>query len=268
MKRPTFRDIGIRWWYWICAAGFGLVCAGSVYGSRIEPENERSILLCGAFFGVISLLAFLWPVFRIRERQGIEQFITPTRRVPCRGVLIPISRVKIVIGLLGGSICGIGALLCALFADEPKNRIEGALAFAGYLGLLITFLWQASKRRPGILLTSQGIVWSDYLYSTRLVRWDEITACKTYLHQGEYNKSPSLGVQFYHLERLELSAGTKRKLTNNFRRWGWHCYFHAESLLVPISDVEQMINFYRHNADARSEFVNGSIRSRFASVVE
>ena len=110
MKRPTLSDIGITWCYWVSAAGFRFASAEAVYAVRFEPQSKGTILLCGAFFGLVAILAFLWPILRIREAQGIR-VIHPDHRMQFRGVLIPISQVKIVIAVLGGSICAIGAML-------------------------------------------------------------------------------------------------------------------------------------------------------------
>lgn len=263
MKRASLNDFGIRWTYWVVASGFTIAGAFAIYAIRIEPQSRVELMLYGAFFVTIGFLAFLWPVLRVREQQGIEHIITPHRRIPYRGTFVPVSYAKIGICLIGGTALGIGALLAALLTHDPADRIKGALAFAVYVSFFMIFIWQMFSRRPGVLLTDDGLVWNDYFFTTGLIRWDAVEAARMYIHCGKHNKTPSFGLRLRDVGNLRLSGNIQRKLTQNANRWGWHCYYHAESLLVPLPILEEVVNFYRQHPSARPELTTGSSMSRF-----
>src|ERR1043166_753647 len=100
MQRATLKNLGIRWWYWLIVLAFGGAGIGAFLATKSEPESRTALIVCGALFSTISLLALLWSFLRIRERQGPEFISTSSRRVPYRGTLIPSSSVKLMITLV------------------------------------------------------------------------------------------------------------------------------------------------------------------------
>jgi hypothetical protein len=258
VRRTTYKDIGIGWWYWIVPAFFGAGGVGAFFAIRSEPQDKATLGTCGLFFATISLLALLWPILRVRERPGAVFISATSRRAPYRGSLIPVSNVKLIISVVGGSVLGIASGLGLLFADSLEHRAKAGIAFVVYLGFSVAFVRAVSKRMFGILLTEDGVIWNEVLLGTGLVPWSEVSDARAYVHQEKYSNAPSLGIRFRNLDALKLSRSGRRKLEENQRRTGWHCYYHAESLLLPLPLIEQAILFYKDHPEARWELVTGS----------
>jgi hypothetical protein len=257
-------DLDIPWWYWLITVAFAVVGTAAFLAARSEKEDVALLVGCGTLFSTISVLGVLWPVLRTREIQGVRIVASPSRRLPHRGVLIPTSNVKNLIALIGGTALGMGALLAALFSDNTEHRVKGALAFAVYLGVFLTFLRATVARRQGIMLTDEGLVWNDQMFGTGLISWSEIAEVRCYIHRERYSSPPSIGLRLKQLGNVNLSSQTNRKLTENVRRWGWHCYYHAETLVVPLPAIEKTINFYKDNPGARWELATGTAVDRIA----
>jgi hypothetical protein len=264
MRHSTFKDLNIRWWYWLVPLAFGAAGIGAFSALNLQGEDPGTLMVCGMLFCMISVLGFLWPILRTRETQGAQFVTNPSRRLPLRGILIPTSNVKNIIAVFGGTVLGIGALLAALFGDTTEHRVKGAIAFAVYLALFLIFLKAFVARRQGILMTDEGLVWNDQMYGTGLIPWSEIAEARCYTHPEKYSSPPSLGLRVTELEKLRLSAATSRKLKENFKRWGWHCYYHSETILLPLSTIEKALNFYKDHPEARWELVTGSALDRIA----
>lgn len=266
MRHSTLKDLNIRWWYWVVPLTFGGAGVGAFLARHSEGEDAATLLVCGTLFSTISVLGFLWPILRTREIQGAQFVANPSRRLPYRGILIPTSNVKNMIAVFGGSVLGLGALLGALFGDTSEHRVKGAIAFIVYLALLLMFLKAFVARKQGILLTDEGLVWNDQMFGTGLIPWAEIAEARCYTHRETYSSPPSLGLRIKQLENLKLSRITNRKLTENLKRWGWHCYYHSETVLLPLPAIEKAINFYNDHPEARWELVTGSALDRIAGL--
>jgi len=179
-----------------------------------------------------------------------------------QGLLIPISQVKIYLLLLGGSVFAIFGLLTVIFADTLEYRVKGALAFFFYVGFAALWFRGMSKQQKGILLSEQGIVWQEIMLAPCFIPWGSISDARAYSHRERYGTSPTLGLLIQNLDSLDLSRRTRNKLTENVRRFGWHFYCHAETLLVPLGVVERAIVYFLRHAEARPELVNGAALDR------
>jgi hypothetical protein len=264
MRRSTLKDLNIRWWYWLVPLTFGAAGIGAFLVRHAKGEDSATLLVCCALFFTISLLGFLWPILRTREVQGAQFVANPSRRLPYRGIFIPTSNVKKIIAVIGGTVFGIGALLGALFGDTSEHKVKGAVAFVVYLVLCLMFLKSFVARKQGILLTDDGLVWNDHLFGTGLIPWSEIAEVRCYTHRENYSSPPSLGLRIKQLENVTLTRSTNRKLMENLKRWGWHCYYHSETVLLPLLTLQNMINFYKDHPSARWELVTGSALDKIA----
>ena len=112
------------------------------------------------------------------------------------------------------------------------------------------------------MLTDEGLVWNDQMFGTGLISWSDIAEVRCYTHRGQYSSPPSLGLRIKQLGGLKLSWATNRKLKVNLKRWGWHCYYHSETLLLPLPAIEKTINFYKDHPEARWELITGSALDR------
>ena len=230
--------------------------------TRAEPENRGSLIGSGVFFLAVCVLGFLWPILRLRERMGTEFIGSPSRRLPFEGTFIPASKVKVVLLLVGATIFGISCIVLGFYSTEAEYRAKGALGFIGYACFLVVSGWSVAQRRPGILLTESGIVWIDYLYATGLVPWADVDRVQIYLHQSRHNKTPTLGILFKNLEGIQLSDRARKKCVENCSRYNFHCYYHSESLLIPLSVAQNLILYYRDHAVYRRELIGKSVSEK------
>lgn len=262
MRHATLKTLRIGWAYWLVPCGFGAAGIVALAAVESEPGSRLELALFGMFFLSVTALAVLWPWLRTRESYGTEFLSVPTSRVPFTGTFIRASKSKLIITAVGGSIFGLFALLAAMFAGDAGHRIKGGVAFLAYLFLGAGFLRANLARRPGILLTEQGVVWNDWMYGTGLICWDRIARAEVYEHKENGRAVPTFGMFVDDLSALQIPRGTRSKLETSLRRWGWHCYYHAESLLLPLEAVAAAVAFYRSHPEARVELVNGAAVDR------
>ena len=262
MRHSTLKDLNIPWWYWLVVLAFGVAGIAAFLAIRLEGEDAGTLVVGGILFSTSSALGFLWPILRTREIQGAHFVANPSRRLPYRGILIPTSNVKNLVAVSGGTVLGIGALLAALFGDTSEHRVKGAISFAAYLGVFLLFLRASVARKQGILLSDEGLVWNDQMFGTGLIPWSDIVEARCYTHRQKYSSPPSLGLRIKQLENLNLNKVTSRRLQENLRRSGWHCYYHSETVLLPLPTVEKTINFYTDHPEARWELVTGKALDR------
>ncbi len=257
-RRATLKDIGIRWHYWLYCFVFAAFGTGSLFAIHIEPQSKSTFLVTAGFFFTISLLSLLWPILRTQEQQGAQYISAPSQRIPLRGTLFPVSKVKLLLGVIGSSICAVVALWCLLFDDNSEHRVKSGIAVIAFIWLLCLFLRSVIQRRPGILLSTDGVLWHDYMMDGCFVPWAEITKANSYIHRAKYNNAPSFGLKVNNLDTLNISSSCRKKMNENFRLHGWHLYYHAESLLLPLAAIELAVAFYWHHPEARWELGSGA----------
>lgn len=266
MRRATLKELGIRWYYWLIPSAFGVAGGAAISAIKIEPESRTELITFGLFFCATSLLAFLWPILRTQEKQGV-QYVSIRDRESHEGILIPLSKVKFRLALIGGTIFGVASLLAVIFADDIENRVNGGIAFAAYSGLAVLGLRRGLARRFGILLTEKGIFWQEPLLAPCFIPWNEISATQIYDHPEQYGRAtPTFGLLVRNLESLNLNSRTKKKLIENRHRFGWHLYFHGESLLFPLELVERAVNRYVAHIDFRGELSSGAALDRINQI--
>lgn len=256
MRRASFSEIGVRWYYWLIAVAFGLAGVGGFAAVRVEPESRSTLITCGAFFCIVSVLSFLWPFLRIREQQGPRLVEVRLERMDLRGILMPVSRVKLYIGLIGASAFGTFGLLATVFAESSEHRVKGGIGAIFFFAFVFLCLKNGIRRKMGILLTPQGVVWQDMLVRPMLLPWEQVAAAAIYTHQDKYSAHPALGLRLRDMRALNLSGRLERKLTDHAARFGFHLGFNAESLLVPLETAMRSVWFYLKNHEKRSDLLS------------
>jgi hypothetical protein len=255
MRQASLSEIGVRWYYWLIAIAFGLAGIGGLAAVRIEPESRSTLIACGTFFCIMSVLSLLWPVMRIREQQGPRMVGTRLERMELRGILMPISRVKLYIGLIGASAFGSFGILATVFAESAEDRLKGGMGAIFFFAFVFLCLKNGIRREMGILLTSQGVVWQDILMRPIFLPWEHITAAAIYAHKDKYHTHPSLGLRLKDMRLLALAGRMEKKLAGHAARFGFHLSVNAESLLVPLETATSGVWFYLKNCEKRSELL-------------
>jgi len=240
---------------------FGAAAIASIAAIRIEPESIVTLMGFGVLFSAISLLSFFWPLLRVHERPDVRFVVLQFRDSRLEGVLIPASRVKPTILLLGSGVFGLAGLLALIFAQELENRIKGGIAFAAYVVAAVLLLRGGVGRQPGILLTETGLFVRD-AFDAFQVPWDALINVEVYSHQEKYNTTQSLGFRFKRVELASVSKRIRNKWLKNAQYFGWHFYLHAETLLVPLEDVRNSIRTYLDNPPMRGELSSGTAVAR------
>jgi hypothetical protein len=262
MQTATFKELGIRWYYWLIVFAFGTAGAVALIATDYEPNDRATLFVCGSFFLAVSLLAFLWPVLRVREKQGARFGAMRFGATQYVGILFPASRVKVYIALIGGFVFGVVGLCGALFAGSMEYRAKGAIAFVFYVGFVVMWGKNIFAQYHGVFLSKEGIIWHETTLAPCSVPWPNILAAQIYSHKERYSVTPTFGVKVHGLDKLNISSAAKRKLHENFMRHGWHLYFHAETLLVSLVTVERMIDFYQRHTAHREELASGAALNR------
>jgi hypothetical protein len=259
--QERLRAIGVTWSYWLIPTLFGAAAVAAFAAIHVEPESTLTLIGCGALFSVISLLSFLWPLIRVREHQNVRFAVLQFRDNRLEGVLIPASRVKPTILLLGSGVFGFAGLIALIFAQELENRIKGGIAFTAYMVIALLMLRGGAGRQPGILLGESGLFIRD-TFDAFQVPWDALMNVEVYTHQEKYNTTQSLGFKLNHVELESVPKRIRNKLLQNAQRFGWHFYLHAETLLAPLEDIRDTIRIYLENPPMRGELSSGSAVAR------
>ena len=267
MRGATLRDLNIRWFYWLIPSVFGVAAIVALLAIKSEKEDRFTLIACALFFGAFSLLGFLWPVLRLREKHGVRFCSLRYAGESVQGMFIPASSVKVYVLLIGGGVFAITGLACAIAADSLGDRIKGAAAFLFYTGFAVLWLRGLRARKPGILLSEQGILWHEALLDPCFVPWEQISVARVYEHREKYSTPPTFGVRMRNLAHLSAGRRTKARLVENFNRHGWHLYYHAESLLAPLDTVEAAVDYYQQHGAARNELATGIAINRISNGV-
>jgi hypothetical protein len=266
-SKPTYQQrlesFGIRRTYWLIPSAFGLMATGSFVAVCYEPESRLVLLACGALFCSISLLGFLWPLLRVREVAEARFANFRFKQDDMCGAFFPISRVKRNLFLIGGSIFGIAGLAALVFADNTEYRIKGGIAFVFYLGFVAVSLYGNFRGEQGLLVSEQGLLFRDSIH-TCFVPWDYVGEVRIYTHNEKHTSSTSLGFRFHDIEALELKSRTRATMMESEKRYGWHLYYQADSLVPALEMVQDCVNLYLHDQKARGELATGVAVNRMA----
>lgn len=146
-----------------------------------------------------------------------------------------------------------------------ESVVKGGLALAVYVGIAGQFIYYNFKQKPGLTLSAEGILWQGFLMPPCFVRWSQIEHAKIYFHQEKYSKSKSFGLALRDLDQLDIGKGMRNKLTEHFKRHGYHLRFSAESLLESLEAVEFAVSYYRQHPERRDELTCGAAFSRIMS---
>jgi hypothetical protein len=265
--QERLRAIGVTWSYWLIPTLFGAVAVAAFAAIHVEPESTLTLMGCGALFSAISLLSFLWPLLRVRERQNVRFAVLQFRDNRLEGVLIPASRVKATILLLGSGVFGLAGLLALFFALELENRVKGGIASTAYMVVVILMLRGGFGRQPGILLGETGLFIRD-TFDAFQVPWDALINVEVYTHQEKYNTAQSLGFKLNQVELAGVSKRIRNKWLQNAQCFGWHFYLHAETLLVPLEDTRDTIRIYLESPPMRGELSSGAAVARIEASVK
>jgi len=244
MRGATLNDLNIRWHYWLIRSAFGIAALIALLALKSEREDRFTLIACGLFFGTFSFLAVLWPLLRLREKHGVRFSSLRFAGEHLQGLWVPASSVKTWLLLLSGGVFGLAGLGLAIAPSTMEDKIKGGIAFLFYAGFAVLWCRGLLARKPGVLVSENGVLWHEVLLAPCFIRWEQISAARTYQHREKYSTTPTFGLLIQDLSGLNVSHRTKAKLVENFNRHGWHLYYHAESLLAPLETVEAVVGYY------------------------
>lgn len=263
-RQVTLRELGVRWYYWLIAFGFGAASAVSFWAIRLEPENRLQLAICGSFLGTICLLSGAWPLLRVMETQGVKR---ETLRLNLRSepaILFPLSKVKVWIAAIGAVAFAAFGGASVFLADSGEHRVRGGIAMAFFGAVLVVLGRNLIRWRPGIFISSSGIDWRESFGSRHIISWDQFVWADVYEHREQYATVRSVGLLLRSLDQISSKRRVREQLLRNFSAHGFHLYLHSESVLIPLEILARTLQFYASNPEARNELVDGTAYGRIA----
>lgn len=249
--------MGLGGAYWLAIAVFAGFCVlGFALAVMGGPRGRGLGLTVGALFGCLCLGGILWPLLRLREKSGVSsEWVEQAYGPKIEAILFPASRVKQIVVLLGSAVgvpVGIGL---ALYGGTLKSLLVGGLLAPIALGFNLLWLSGMVKRRQGILLLPTGLVWREMLYAPYFIPWDALETFALFYKKEENVPRPlkTIGLRVTNPALVETSDRSRRAITGNLPKHGWHLYYFAESLTAPLELVARTVQFYHANPAARAE---------------
>jgi hypothetical protein len=251
--------MGIRWHYWMWPMLFLSGGAYSIYcgfTTTLFQEDKHLLIGGGLILKMLGILSLLFPLLRVRERFVVSFSTLTSNGQEYSGLFVGISKSKQIITILGGIVMGGGSILGSVIADSFEDRVQFALLTLAYICVGTLYLYHLRNKPLGILLAHSGIVWHQALSGPKIIKWNNIRKAVAYLKKDEYAHYPCFGLVVLNPQETTPSRHICAKLTADYRRWGYHLSYPAESVLWPVEQLEQLVQFYLDRPDLRAELSN------------
>ncbi|HMJ88331.1 MAG TPA: hypothetical protein VK530_00860 [Candidatus Acidoferrum sp.] len=266
MRNATFQEVGADRVYWIAEAIFAVMFGAMVFGWCIATKDRAGLAALASFFGVLVALGIAWPLWRVRERQGVRFTRIRSDQKQFDGVLVPASRAKRIVALIGAVVLAIG---CAVLMPEGgKDRVKLLIGLVFFSGFAVVWVWKAFGRTHGVLLTEHGILWHKILEPAAFIPWNSVRAASGFLKREKYTSSLYLGVRVENITAVETPASHSAERAKAGELCGWHFEEDAETLLAPVAVIAAAIEFYAAHSELRHELVHGGAVDRIESLPE
>ena len=267
MRSATLKELGFNRTYWAMVAFFAAISLSSAFGWSHAKSEQTFFGGVAAFFLTISALAAIWPVWRVHERQGVRFARVYSIKQHVDGILIPVSRAKRIILLVGAVTLATGSgFMLSNTTDADRGKMGLAVVF--YTGFAVVWAYVAFRRTYGIILTTEGVVWHKILQPPAFLPWDAVAKASPFLKREKYTTALCLGIAVTNVELIETSAKNRSEREGALKTSGWHVEEDAEMLLAPVGIIATAIEFYKANPHLRHELNTGSAVNRFESFAE
>jgi hypothetical protein len=182
----------------------------------------------------------------------------------CEAVLFPMSRVKQIV-TIGGAISlsvGIGALL--FFADNNENRVKGVIGLVFYVCVFALGLKSMLAGRKGIFLVPNGIIWNEMFRAPCFIPWPSVSQAALFLKKERNAGKPILTFSLNVTDPalFQTTKWSRGKFIRSKVQHGWYFYFFQETIVIPLTIVEQTIQFYWQHPEARGEIGTANALAR------
>jgi hypothetical protein len=222
----------------------------------------------GAFLLLIGGTGLLWPIIRRLETQQLTFTHLKSRAARYTGLLVPASLAERIVS--GIFLCGLAFFTLKAALDAPDHLMKVKLSCGGglcpiiFLSLVISNL----RNKPGILLTTEGVVWHEALTSPAYVPWQTIVHATTFNNVVGFTSTPCFGLIIKDVNVIEASAGRRQSCAAQFTQSGCHFVYVSENLRYPSEDLATIIKYYLDNPDRRPELSNGVALSRISEILQ
>lgn len=265
MRRATRKELGYTGIYRLIPILFGTMFVLMMAGSfSAAPASMSSVLLASVFF-VMTALTALWPQWRVREAQGARFARVRSGKKQFDGVLIPISRARRIIILVGAIFLGVSCL-CLASSESDRGTAQlwlGAIFFSGFA---LVWAVQAFARPQGVLLCAGGILWHKILQPAVFIPWAEVLGAAAFQKRENYISSLCLGLVIRNVANVETKSSTRADIEKAHATHGWHLQEDGETLLAPLEAVAAVIYFYRDHPSLRPELASGAAVDRMEAL--
>jgi hypothetical protein len=256
MRRATQKELGYTGIYRLVPILFGTMFVLVVAGLFSATKERASLMALAAFFIVLTLLTTLWPLWRVREAQGVRFARVRSGNRQFDGVLVPISRARRIIVLVGSIFLGTSCLCMALSGEEQGTAKLwlGAIFFSSFA---VVWVGQAFGRTQGVLLSEGGILWHKILQPAVFVPWAEVLGAAAFRKREHHTSGSCLGLVIRNVANVETKTSTRAEMEKAHATQGWHLQEDGEALLAPLEAVAAAIYFYRDHPPLRAELASG-----------
>jgi hypothetical protein len=265
MRHATQKELGYTGIYRLVPVFFGTMFVLMLSGLPSATKDRDSLITLAIFFFVTTALTTLWPLWRVREAQGVRfaRLRSGTRQFD--GVLIPISRARRIIVLVGSSFLAVSCLFLAMQGNErgTAKLWLGAIFFSGFAAV---WAGQAFARTQGILLCEGGILWHKILQPAVFVPWAEVLGAAAFRKRENESTAPCLGLVLRNVANVETKTSTRAEMEKAHATQGWHLQEDGEALLAPLEAVAAAIYFYRDHPPLRAELASGAAANRMEAL--
>ena len=137
MRRATQKELGYTGIYRLVPILFGTMFVLTMAGLFSATKERASLFSLAVFFFFMAALTTLWPLWRVRETQGVRLARVRSGNSQFDGVLVPVSRARRIIILVGAIFLGASCLIMAVGENDrgPAKLWLGAIFFSGGEGL-------------------------------------------------------------------------------------------------------------------------------------
>src|SRR5262249_38542938 len=147
--------------------------------SQPRPDQSSQRLI-GILFLALGTLGVLWPALRLREREELKFARLRSRDHFYEGILVPVSRAYQIVTSIGSLVLAALSLTMAITDKTGDMRAEAWCGFVAFLGIFVVFSTTLARNKPGILLTSDGIVWNEFFHNPAFIEWNNLSRAEAF----------------------------------------------------------------------------------------
>ena len=256
MRTINKNELKLSWVYWLSISFFIAAFVGSLALTTSSNTSDKKVGAAGVvIFFAFAACGIVWPILRRREQQGIATEFVRTADTHCEAIFFPGSRVKEYLTLTGSGMLAAGAIWMTFIADTLYNQVRGGFGAAFMSGVFFLCLRTLAHGRKGILLLPTGIIWREMFRAPYFIPWEAIAETELFEKKEPNNPNPILtfGIRVTNQDCVKTTSWARATMVRSKVQHGWHLYFFAETICVPLTLVFAAVRLFQGQPEARNE---------------